>query len=59
MAAAAAGKKESVSLSLFMEVNDLEVEEETLHNGHACLGGGCLAGKMVKRAAGRLEHGNR
>ena len=27
-AAAAAGKKESVSLSLFVEVNDLEVEEE-------------------------------
>ena len=26
--AAAAGKKESVSLSLFLEVNDLEVEEE-------------------------------
>ena len=28
MAAAAAGKKESVSLSLFMEVNNLVVEEE-------------------------------
>ena len=28
MAAAAAGKKESVSFSLFMEVNNLEVEEE-------------------------------
>ena len=26
--AAAAGKKESVSLSLFLEVDDLEVEEE-------------------------------
>ena len=26
--AAAAGKEESVSLSLFMEVNNLEVEEE-------------------------------
>ena len=26
--AAAAGKKESVSLALFLEVNDLEVEEE-------------------------------
>ena len=26
--ALAAGKKESVSLSLFMEVNDLEVEEQ-------------------------------
>ena len=28
--AAAAGKEESVSLSLFMEVNSLEVEEELL-----------------------------
>ena len=30
--AAAAGKKESVSLSLFWEVNDLEVEEELSTN---------------------------
>ena len=43
--------KESVSLSLFMELNNLELEEELSTNGHACLGGRCLAVKMVKRAA--------
>ena len=32
IAAAAAGKKESVTLSLFMEVNNLEVEEELSTN---------------------------
>ena len=36
---AAASKKESVSLSLFREVKNLEVEEELCHHGHALLGG--------------------
>ena len=36
--AAAAGKKESVSLSLLMEVNDLEVEEEVIHHGPRSFG---------------------
>ena len=47
--AAAAGKKESVSLSLFMEVYNLDVEEElsTMATG---LGGRKLDGKMGNRA---------
>ena len=49
--AAGAGKKESASLSLFMEVNHLEVEEELSTCGHACLGGRCLAGKMEEITA--------
>ena len=52
--AAAAGKKQSVSLSLFMEVNNLEVEEELSTNGHACLGGRGLA-EMGKRTTVGLE----
>ena len=51
----AAAGKESVSLSHTMVVNNLVVEEELWHHGHACSGGGCLAGKMEKRADEGLE----
>ena len=53
--AAAAGQKKPVSLSLFMELNNLEVEEELSTNGHACLGRRGVAGKMGKRTAEALE----
>ena len=46
-------RRSRLSLSLFMEVNILVVEED--HHGHACLGGGCLVGKVEKRAAERAE----
>ena len=37
--AAPSGKKESVSLSLFMEVSNLEVEEDlSTHRGHTLFG---------------------
>ena len=45
--AAAAGMKESVSLSLSLEVNDLEVAEELSNMGHASLGRRNLNRKMV------------
>ena len=44
--AAAASKKESVTLSLFVGVNNLEVEN--VHDGHAGFGGRKLDGKMGK-----------
>ena len=55
MAAASAGKKASVSLSLFMEVNNLEVEEAFSTNGHACLGGRDLAGMGKRAPEGRKQ----
>ena len=53
--AAAAGIKESVSLSLSLEVNDFEVEEEVSNMGHASLGRRNLNRKMVQRAQRSLE----
>ena len=53
--AAAAGKKESVSLSLVLVVNGFEVEEELSTSGHASLGRGNLERKMGQRAEGGLE----
>ena len=47
--ASAACKKESVSLLLFMLVNNLEVEEN-VSDGHAGFGGRKLDGKMDKKA---------
>ena len=50
--AATTTKMETVSsLSLFLEVINLEVQGKTFHQGFACLGGGGLVGKMGKRAA--------
>ena len=43
--AAAAGKKESVSSSLFMEVNNLEVEEDSATVATLLWGGSCVDGK--------------
>ena len=45
----AASTKESVSFSLFIEVNNLEVEEND-HDGHVGFGGRKLDGKMDKKA---------
>ena len=48
MAAAAAGKKGSVSLSLFLEVNNLEVEEELSTMATLAWTEGCWLGKWIK-----------
>ena len=47
MATAAAGKKSTTSLSLFMEVFGFEVEEELLYCGYSNLGRTGVDGKMV------------
>ena len=47
--AAAAGKKESVSLSLFMEVNILEIEEELSTMATHAWAEGVRLGRMEKR----------
>ena len=54
--AAPAGKKELISVSLFMEVNILEVEEEL--STMATLAWRKVSGKMGKRATEGLEEGN-
>ena len=46
--AAAVGKKESVSLSLFMEVNTLEVEVDFVHHGSALLAEGVWMGRWKR-----------
>ena len=53
--AAAAGKKESVSLSLFTEVINLEVEEELSTMATHAWAEGVRLGKMEKRAPEGLE----
>ena len=53
--AAAAGQTVSVSLSLIMEVNSLEVEECFMYHGHALLGGRRVDEQMGKRAAEGVE----
>ena len=55
--AAAAGKKKSVSLSLFLVVNHSAVEEELSNDGCADLGRRNLHGKMGKRAERSMEGG--
>ena len=53
--AAAAGKKESVPLSLFMEVNNLEIEKELSTMATLAWTEGVRLGRMEKRAAEGLE----
>ena len=53
MQMAAAGKKESVSLSLCIEVNNVEFEEDTSTVANALLR--AIFGKMEKRAAEGVE----
>ena len=48
---AAAGKKESVSSSLFMDVNNLEVEEDSATMATLLWGGSCVDGNMEQGAA--------
>ena len=54
-ASAAAGKNESVSLSLFIEVNVLEFEEDLSTSGHALLGRGGWDEHLGKRTAEGVE----
>ena len=53
--AAAAGKKESVSLSVFMELSDLENEEELSTMASLFWAAGVWVGQMEKRAAEGVE----
>ena len=56
--AAAAGKKEAVSLSIFMEVQNLEVVEELFCDGHLGLGRGNLDGtKFGESRSSRFRRG--
>ena len=57
--AAAAGKKESVSSSLFMNINDLKVEEDLSTMAALFLGGRCVDDQMEKRAAEGVEEADR
>ena len=50
--AAAAGKKEAVSLSLFHGSEQIGGWRRALHHGHALLGGRCVDGKMEEREEG-------
>ena len=55
--AAAAGKKELVSLSLVMEVNILDVEEGLIHHVLALLGGRVEASRSLKIKTGERTSG--
>ena len=44
--AADAGKAESVSLCLFMEVKNLEVVKDLNHHGNTVSGGRCVGGTI-------------
>ena len=52
MAAAAAGKKSTTSLSLFMEAHGLEVEEELSTMATQCWAEGAWTGKTSKKKLG-------
>ena len=56
--AAAAGKKESVSLSLFMEVNDFDVCEDLSTMASLFWGGKRVDEQMGKRATEGVEEAN-
>ena len=56
--AEAAGTTCTTSLSLFMEVYDLEVEEELATFATKTWGGESLAGKMEERTRGSVEKAN-
>ena len=53
--AAAAGKEESVALSLYMEVYNLEVEETLSTMAALLLGGRCVYEQMVNRTAAGMQ----
>ena len=53
--AAAAGKKSTTSMSLFMEAYGIEVEEELFHRGHSVFGRRSLDRKMESRAERSLD----
>ena len=55
--AAAAGKKSTTSLSLFMEAFGLEVEEELFHHGHSVLGRRSLDWKVAARTKKKRGRG--
>ena len=53
--AAAASKKSTTSLSLFMEAYGLEVEERTLHLGHPVLDRRSLGRQVVYRTKRSMD----
>ena len=57
--AAAAGKKKTVSSSLFMNIYDLKVEEDLSTMAALFLGGRCVDDQMGKRAAEGVEEADR